>query len=224
MQCVALLDSGSTHTFINGDVTRRVGINFELCLGAGVTVANGDHIACQGLARDVDICIAEEVFSVDCYTIPLDRWDMVLGVNFLRTLGPILWDFDDLCMAFTKAGRRVFWRGIGSTRYDVQSSRRLHALHDVGRNTETALLDKLLNSFEDVFTTPDGLPPAHACDHRIHLMPNAAPVAVRPYRYPQLQKDELESQCAAMLQMGVIRPSTSTFSAPVLLVKKHDGS
>jgi hypothetical protein len=47
-------------------------------------------------------------------------------------------------------------------------------------------------------------------------------VAVRPYRYPQLQKDELEIQCAAMLQQGIIRPSTSAFSAPVLLVKKHD--
>jgi len=85
-------------------------------------------------------------------------------------------------------------------------------------------LDKLLLSFDDLFATPEGLPLARACDHRIHLLPNTTPVAVRPYRYPQLQKDELESQCAAMLQQGVIRPSTAAFSAPVLLVKKHDGS
>ena len=118
----------------------------------------------------------------------------------------------------------MFWHGISSTRYDVQSTRRLYALQDTGSTTGTALLHKLLHSFEDVFATPEGLPPARHCDHRIHLVPNALPVAVRPYRYPQLQKDELESQCAAMLQMGVIRPSTSVFSAPVLLVKKHDGS
>jgi hypothetical protein len=86
------------------------------------------------------------------------------------------------------------------------------------------MLDKFLQSFDDVFATPQGLPPARACDHRIHLLLNIAPVAVRPYRYPQLQKDELESQCAAMLEQGVIRPSTSAFSVPVLLVKKHDGS
>jgi hypothetical protein len=143
---------------------------------------------------------------------------MVLGVTFLRTLGPILWDFDDLCMAFTRGDRRVFWRGIGSTRHDIQSTRRLNVIRN-----EQALLDTLLQSFEDVFAMPQGLPLARSCDHRIHL-PNTAPVAVRPYRYPQLLKDELESQCAAMLQQGVIRPSTSAFSAPVLLVKKHDGS
>jgi hypothetical protein len=50
------------------------------------------------------------------------------------------------------------------------------------------------------------------------------PVAVHPYRYPQLQKDELERQCAAMLAQGIIWPSTSPFSASVLLVKKADAS
>jgi hypothetical protein len=135
------------------------------------------------------------VFSIDCYSIPIDTYDMVLGVTFLRTLGPILWYFDDLCMAFWCEGCRVFWRGIGSTRHDIQSTRRINSI----RHNELVLLDKLLNSFDDVFATPQGLPPAHDCDPGIHLRPNTAPVAVRPYRYPQLQKDELENQCAAML-------------------------
>jgi hypothetical protein len=49
-------------------------------------------------------------------------------------------------------------------------------------------------------------------------------VAVRPYRYAHLQKVELEKQCARMLVQGVIRPSSSAFSAPVILVKKADDS
>jgi hypothetical protein len=49
-------------------------------------------------------------------------------------------------------------------------------------------------------------------------------VAVRPYRYPQLQKDELERQCTAMLAQGIIRLSTSPFLALVLLVWKVDRS
>ena len=56
------------------------------------------------------------------------------------------------------------------------------------------------------------------------MKPGTEPVAVRPYRYPQLQKDELERQCDEMLQHGLIQYSTSPFSAPVLLVKKQDDS
>ena len=69
-----------------------------------------------------------------------------------------------------------------------------------------------------------GLPPPRALDHRIHLLPNTPSIAVRPYRYAQLLKDEIEAQCQAMLEQGIIRASTSTFSSPVLLVRKRDGS
>lgn len=47
---------------------------------------------------------------------------------------------------------------------------------------------------------------------------------MRPYRYVHLQKEELEWQCTEMLQLGGIRPSSSVFSALVLLVKKQDGT
>jgi len=67
-----------------------------------------------------------------------------------------------------------------------------------------------------------GLPLPRTRDHSIHL-PGTAPVAVRPYRYPQLQKDELERQCRAMEEQGLIRHSSSPFSAPVL-VKKADNT
>jgi hypothetical protein len=85
-------------------------------------------------------------------------------------------------------------------------------------------MDVLLQQHGAIFDEPTGLPPARSYDHRIHLLPGTAPVAVRPYWYAQLQKDELERQCEAMLAQGIIRSSTSPFSAPVLLVHKADGS
>ncbi|KAK1608875.1 hypothetical protein QYE76_032548 [Lolium multiflorum] len=87
-----------------------------------------------------------------------------------------------------------------------------------------ALLDSLLAAFSDVFAEPQGLPPPRAHDHHIHLIPGTQPVAIRPYRYPAIQKDELERQCAEMLARGLIRQSSSAFSSPVLLVRKHDGT
>jgi hypothetical protein len=86
------------------------------------------------------------------------------------------------------------------------------------------VLKDLLCRFDAVFTTPVGLPPVRPRNHQIRLLSGTTLVVVRPYRYAHLQKEELESQCTDMLHHGVIRPSSSTFSAPMLLVKKQDGS
>ena len=90
--------------------------------------------------------------------------------------------------------------------------------------TAAPLLDELLVAFKDVFAAPSGLPPKRAHDHAITLKPDAQPVAVRPYRYPAAHKDELERQCAAMIEQGIVRRSDSAFSSPVLLVKKADSA
>jgi hypothetical protein len=58
--------------------------------------------------------------------------------------------------------------------------------------TGVDLLDSLLKEYDDLFVPPTGLPPERFQDHQIQLLPGTLLVAVRPYRYPQNQKDELE--------------------------------
>jgi hypothetical protein len=70
-----------------------------------------------------------------------------------------------------------------------------------------ALLDTLLESFSDIFEESCELPLVRRHDHRIQLLPGMAPMVVRPYRYPQLLKDEVERQCDEMLRQGIIRRS-----------------
>jgi hypothetical protein len=233
----ALIDTGSTHNFFSAQAAQAAELQFEASTGTKVTVANGDRVPCSGLARDVEIKIGTDIFTINAYSIPLDCFDMVLGVSFLKPLHTVLMDFDDLVMAFNHNGKRVLWKGLGSPRCDIAPTSRLSAIkHDSTvphqgqptdsintiRQQERKVLNQLLDSFEDVFQEPNSLPPSRACDHKIHLKPNTEPVAVHPYRYPHVQKNELETQCTNMLKQGIIQPSTSPFSAPVLLVKKHD--
>jgi hypothetical protein len=123
-------------------------------------------------------------------------------------------------MAFTRGSRGILWKGLGSPRDDIlePTVRAVQALPG------QPFLDSLLQQFERVFVASHELQPARPYDHRIHLLPDTTPVAVRPYRYKQLQKDELERQCAEMLVQGIIRPSASPYAAPVLQVRKADKS
>lgn len=79
-------------------------------------------------------------------------------------------------------------------------------------------LQQLIHQFARLFSAPTGLPPHRACNHVIPLLPGANPIIIRPYRYSPKLKDELEKQVTTMLQQGIIQPSASMFSSPVLLV------
>lgn len=65
-------------------------------------------------------------------------------------------------------------------------------------------------------------PPRRAIDHAINLHQGSVPIANHPYHYPNLQKLEIEKIVNAILRNGIIQPSTSTFSASIVLVKKED--
>ncbi|RLN06997.1 uncharacterized protein C2845_PM11G15240 [Panicum miliaceum] len=207
----ALVDSGSTHCFIATTTAARVGLHPVPRPGLSVAVANGEQVPVSGVCRATPVRIGDDMFFIDIYVIPLARHQMVLGCQWLHTLGPILWDFQLKSMTFWNGNHHVKWFGTGA-------SPSVHAATMASKD----VLNLLLLDIQDVFAKPTGLPPQRNLDHRIHLLPDTAPVVVRPYRYPQLLKDEIEQQCSEMLQQGIIRPSTAAFSSPVLLVRKKD--
>lgn len=100
---VALVDSGSTHTFITEDTARRLHLTVAPHQGMSVAVANGNQVTCAGLCSKVRLKVGEEGFSIDCFAIPLDGFELVLGVQWLRTLGTVTWDFELLSVIL--AGR-----------------------------------------------------------------------------------------------------------------------
>ncbi|GJV47018.1 retrovirus-related pol polyprotein from transposon 17.6 [Tanacetum coccineum] len=69
-----------------------------------------------------------------------------------------------------------------------------------------------------------GLPPVCQVEFQIDLIPGATPVARAPYRLAPSEMQELSNQLQELADRGFIRPSTSPWGAPVLFVKKKDGS
>ncbi|KAI3706945.1 hypothetical protein L6452_25044 [Arctium lappa] len=84
---------------------------------------------------------------------------------------------------------------------------------------------KIVREFPDVF--PDdlpGLPPDRQVEFRIDLVPGAAPIAKAPYGLAPSEMQEMMAQLQELLEKGFIRPSSSPWGAPVLFVKKKDGT
>jgi len=143
-------------------------------------------------------------------------------------------------MKFSAEGKEVELRGIaGKPRKIINSNGMTKLLKKEQRGVIAQLcsldvstsessissnLQKVLDNHSKEFETPKGLPPILYHDHAIHLIPRSVPPNIRPYRYPYAQKSEIEHMVAKMLEVGIIQPSQSSFSAPVVLVHKKDGS
>lgn len=156
---LALVDSGSIHNFIAADSARR--------LGLPCAARDGDRIKCAGRCNGVTL-IDDEAFRIDLFAIPLDAFELILGVHWLRPLGPIVWDFELLSMSFWRVDHRVMWQGMAAPE-------QMHAHGLVGDD----LMVELQHEFADLFESPCGLPPVRRQDHRIPLKPNTEAVAVR---------------------------------------------
>ncbi|GJR93260.1 putative reverse transcriptase domain-containing protein [Tanacetum coccineum] len=83
----------------------------------------------------------------------------------------------------------------------------------------------IVQDFPKVFLEDlSGLPPTRQVEFQIDLVPGAAPVARAPYRLAPSEMKELSEQLKELSDKGFIRPSSSPWGAPVLFVKKKDGS
>jgi hypothetical protein len=93
-----------------------------------------------------------------------------------------------------------------------------------GPTTRKQHMDKVMEEYEDIFTSPTGVPLHCQVKHPIDLTPGA-PLPNGPiYRHSVLENDEIKRQIQELLQKGHIRPSSSPCGSPIVLVQKKDGT
>ncbi|GJY42113.1 transposon ty3-G gag-pol polyprotein [Tanacetum coccineum] len=235
---VVLIDGGSTHNFIDQALVDRFGLIIDREITFEVIVGNREKVLCPGRVKELSLIIQGYTISTDFWVLPVAACSVVLGVQWLKTLGPVEIDYEKLTMGFKLAGATHTLQGLKATELQAVPDHELVALQGLayllqiepcGMTEPTGhvpclAIQELLHQYDRVFQDPRGLPPIRSQDHQIPLLPNARPVSSRPYRQPYYQKSEIEKQVRELLHQGLIRPSHSPFASPVLLVKKSDGT
>lgn len=84
-----LVDSGSTHNFLDPTLAKKLGCNIESIPSQAVAVADGNHLQCQHVCKCFQWSMQGQQFEANVLLISLGGSDMVLGVQWLTTLGPI---------------------------------------------------------------------------------------------------------------------------------------
>ncbi|PKA46982.1 putative mitochondrial protein [Apostasia shenzhenica] len=248
-----LIDSGSTHNFLDPSIVELDDYEVETIPEQQVVVANGGKISLCQQIKKFQWQMQGSTFTANALLMPLESYNMILGVQWLSELGMVNWDFKNLTMKFTLNRNPIILRGTRIPFLQVVSEKQLDKailnsttaiylcfcysqVHSINPsfssyNPMNALntqqqgeLDMLLEFYVDIFMEPRGLPPHRAQDHQIILKEGTDPINVKPYRYPALQKAAIERLIMEMKDAGIIRDSASPFSSPIVLIKKKDGS
>jgi len=231
-------------------VAKKLGCRIEVIPSLNVVVVDGNKVQILNVVKSFTWVIQNTSFSFDIMSLPLGCCDLVLGVEWLVTLGDITWNFDKLTMEFVTQERRHVLRGASNAKLKTVKKQQLHkalsssvciSMPQLCEGEEDLLLNsltthaptsamptsvaELLCSFDDIFLEPTNLPPVrHAHDHKIPLVPGVVPVNKRPYRYAKHQKDIIDGLVKEYLHSGIIQNSSSPYSSPVVLVGKRDCS
>jgi hypothetical protein len=218
-----LLDSGSNNSFLSNSIADSLSGQINMQRPRRVKVAGGGVLSCDTYIPDCHWICGDLEFSSSFKLLPLQGYDGILGMDWLSLHSPQIINWQEKWLAFQVQGKWHCIQGRDHHLFDctfVQIN--LMQEKDETSGSIPSEVQALLQQFASVFATPEGLPPHRAVSHSIPLIEGARPVQIRPYRFTPELKDEIEKQVSEMLQSGVIRPSTSNFASPLIMVKKKD--
>jgi hypothetical protein len=127
-----LIDGGSTHNFIDEAIVSKMALPVNREKKFQVMVANKEKIDYVGQCRALTINTEGYPVIADLYILPVAACQLVLGVQWLQTLGPVEMDYKQLTMSFKEGDGSYIFRGIKPTSLTTLSDKELYGLHGVG--------------------------------------------------------------------------------------------
>ncbi|GJY89632.1 putative reverse transcriptase domain-containing protein [Tanacetum coccineum] len=214
-----LFDSGADKSFISTSLASMLNIPpITIDTFYDIEMADGNLVSTNTVIQGCTLTLLNQSFEIDLMPIKLGSFDVVIGMDWLSKYhAKILCDEKvvhipiDNETLIIRGDRITGGEGWGEGKKEV----RLERLEDI----------PVVREFPEVFPEDlPGLPPVRQVEFQIDLIPGATPVARTPYRLAPSEMQELSNQLQELSDRGFIQPSTSPWGAPVLFVKKKDGS
>jgi hypothetical protein len=240
---IVLVDGGASHKFIDIAMVERRHLPTVEFEGFLVEVARGHTIACDRYIPQMNLTLGRYTLTQDFYVVNIPDTNIILGVQWLSTLGPITTNYKTMEMSFNiDEGKRVMLKRMIGDSPRIVTTKNMHAIfrrEEIAYAVECFILDtkgephkpyspdikKIIHKHKRVFDPiPPGQPPNKGFEHIIELEEGSKPVITTPYRNPNKPKDEIESEIKELLAMGHIRPRSIPFTSSFVLVKKKDGT
>ncbi|XP_074300766.1 uncharacterized protein LOC141632083 [Silene latifolia] len=233
-----LFVSGATHSFISKEHVRTLNLTVYDRVVDSVTVPSGESVSCDRIYTSIPIQIGEVVFHCDLMEFPLGGFEVILGMDWLGKYKAFIDCYQKKISLKGPKGVRVTYRGyrvkpkvkfisVNTLKLSLRKGDQLILCQMWDRESEAPRISDIpvVRDFEGVFLEEiPGLPPKRDVDFSIDLKPGAGPISKPPYRMGPKEMEELKKQLDELAEEGYIRPSVSPWGAPVLFVKKKDGS
>ena len=235
-----LIDPGATHSFVNpafmcGIDVKPVRLPYDLEVR---TPTGNKSILTSLVYKECEFWVGERKMLVDLVSLDLKGYDVIIGMDFLSYHHAKL-DCRAKVVKFCISGKAtlkldVKGRLVSSALISGIRARKM--LHKGAQGFLAFLINApsdqvkledvpIVQDFPDVFPEElTSLPPEREIEFKIDLVPGVAPISKTPYRMAPAELKELKIQLQDLLERGFIKESDSPWGAPVLFVKKKDGS
>ncbi|GJX37096.1 putative reverse transcriptase domain-containing protein [Tanacetum coccineum] len=241
-----LFDSGADRSFVSNTFSALLDITpYALDVSYAIELADGRTSETNTVFMGCTLGLLGHPFNIDLMPIELGSFDVIIGMDWLAKNHAVI-------VCDEKIVRIPYGNEILIVQGDKGAKEKKSKLSIISCEKAQKYIEKGCQLFlaqvtvkenkdkseekrlEDVPTVQDfpevfpedlpGLPPTRQVEFQIDLVPGAAPVARAPYRLAPSEMEELSTQLQELSDKGFIRPSSSPWGAPVLFVKKKDGS
>ncbi|XP_019257761.1 PREDICTED: uncharacterized protein LOC109235975 [Nicotiana attenuata] len=229
-----LIDTGSTHNFLDSEVTKLFGCQVQRVNPKLVSVADGGTLYAAELCKGLIWMLQGTTFQTDLLWMTLGTCDMVLGVQWLQTLGDIRMDFTQLTMEFQLYGKKYLLQcddarlktvdaiALGKMAEGKAQLFMVRVLptedsKEAKISQSTGIepgIRNLIEEYQVLFSEPSGLPPSRVLfDHKIPLEAGSNPINIRPYR----KKDVSWRLC---VDYRALNKSTTKDKFPIQIIEE----